>query len=213
MCRYNDSEGQAQFLEDTLTPLEDCGKKHGWERCAVMFEWIDYTLEQVFFHADQLLRGLHWVWLSGWLSYFGEDLLVVFSEDYFENPRKVGERVAAHLGLETPLSDEIWEKMKGQEQHAPSVGWKKGLTDVTEKRLKAFYGQHNKKLGELLFGEAVDPWEVKAWDVKRWKMGGGHAGATAAGAAAGGGTGRARDRRLGVPLTKAGQPGEGIAAK
>ena len=48
--------------------------------------FFSYLFTQVYFHCDQLMRGMHAVYLERWLRYFPrESMLIIKAEDMFRS--------------------------------------------------------------------------------------------------------------------------------
>jgi hypothetical protein len=104
------------------------------------------------------------VFLQGWQRYFRpEQLLVLLSEELFASPEAVIRRVAQFLGLSSDLQNETWAAMlaAGTASHRQSLTAQQYFEAVPEaKRLvDAFYAPHNERLGQMLMGRGVSPWE------------------------------------------------------
>ena len=89
-----------------------------------------------------LSRGIYVDQLEEWRGYFDEEqLLVLKSEDFFENPQPVFERVLEFLGLphgETVVSG---ERNEGEYER---------MNPATRQRLEDFFESHNKRLYDFL---------------------------------------------------------------
>ena len=102
-------EGFLAYLQLALPPLQHCIAAHGLYACAVRFEALDMRYEGVFYHADQLLKGLYVAYLPAWIAAFGKErILIGRSEDYFQRPRPVLEAAFPFLGLRDP-SEAEWD--------------------------------------------------------------------------------------------------------
>jgi hypothetical protein len=135
---------------------------HGAHLCATRFEHVAYKYEKLWYHADQVFRGTHSVWVEGWMRYFGDDFMAVFLDELMENKRATMQRVVTHLGLGA-LTDEVWGKMQAAEAKEPTLKPTGDLPTEAKKMLDGFYAPFNVQLGKLLFGKAVDPWATRAW--------------------------------------------------
>ena len=86
---------------------------------------------------DQLLR---------WSKFFEkEQMLVLKSEDFFEDPRSTLKAVLDHLELSAwePDASEFGQKRN----KGPYEG---GMEEETRRRLEGFYGPHNRRLYDHL---------------------------------------------------------------
>ena len=64
--------GLQAYVEDQLAGWRSCESTHGAKRCAVHFEQIGPRENDVFFHADQLIRGIYAPFVHDWLKAFPE---------------------------------------------------------------------------------------------------------------------------------------------
>lgn len=169
-CSYNNSGGVHNYSSTVISAMTDCISKYGDKACATMFELLEYKYEKVWFHADQLLRGMHSVWVAGWLEYFGDNLLVVFTEELQEDPRGTMARILDHLGL-GPLEDPLWKDM--QAGMVPETGLQPAtpLPPAVDQALGQFFALYNAGLGELLFGTRTCPWSRQLWKTGNWQAG------------------------------------------
>ena len=103
--RYGfDGAGFVRYVQATLPMLQDCFSAHGAHVCARSFEGIDQKYENVFYHADQFLKGAYSLYLVDWLRAFGRHrLLILRAEDYWADTQHTLKAVFAFLGVR-PLS-------------------------------------------------------------------------------------------------------------
>jgi hypothetical protein len=89
-----------------------------------------------------LSRGIYVDQLKEWREYFDEDqLLVLKSEDFFENPQESFERVLEFLGLPHWETGTSGERNEGEYDE---------MSSATRQRLEAYFEPHNKRLYEYL---------------------------------------------------------------
>lgn len=70
------------------------------EDCYLHWETLGMHEERLFFHADQLFRGLYAPYLWIWQRFLpASHILVINSDDYFADPDAVTNRVLQFLGL------------------------------------------------------------------------------------------------------------------
>ncbi|KAG2432485.1 hypothetical protein HXX76_008830 [Chlamydomonas incerta] len=100
----NTVEGFAAFVDEQLSALKRCQARAAPDAatsCLLHFETWGLQEERVFFHADQLLRGVYSVYLDAWFKYFDRrQFLVIKSEDYFADPLPTYRRALSFLGLD-----------------------------------------------------------------------------------------------------------------
>ena len=134
-------------------------------RCALLFESLSHEEERVFFHADQVLRGLYDVFLEDWLALWPPGrVLVVLSEDWFERPRATLARVTAFLGLpgDVARDDALWRAMAAAERHRAPVGSLIAPLPEAQRLADGLYAPHVRALGRLLGLGDVSPWAGRA---------------------------------------------------
>jgi len=149
------------------------GRVAAVRRCALLFESLGYKEETVYFHTDQILRGLYSIFLKDWLELWpSERVLVVLFEDWVTKPRETLARVTSFLGLQTAAGpsdveadDDLWAKMKEAEQHHPSLIARHTPPEETAARSAAFFAPFNIELGELMGLGPVSPWA--GWQAAR----------------------------------------------
>jgi hypothetical protein len=103
-------KGFRNFVVEQVQGFKNCTDVQGYSTftCALYLESLSQYLEDIFFHCDQLMRGMYSIWLHIWFSIFPrESFLVLKAEDYFINPRETLVKVFAHLGLAEP-SEKEW---------------------------------------------------------------------------------------------------------
>jgi hypothetical protein len=87
-------------------------------------------------------RGLYYEQLSNWLKYFQlKDMLILKSEDLFENPKKELKKVYDYLGLSEIYPQDI--SPKNAREYS-------GLSKEDYDRYKLYFKEDQKKLHELL---------------------------------------------------------------
>lgn len=93
-------DGFVKYVQDTLPPLRDCFAAHGARACARSFEGLDQKYENVYYHADQVLKGAYALFVDEWLNAFGRRrLLVLRAEDYWASTAKTLADVVSFLGV------------------------------------------------------------------------------------------------------------------
>ena len=93
-------------------------------------------------HYSYIARGLYVVQLERWLRFFSrEQMLVMSSEQYFESPQTVYDRLTHFLNTRPYDPGEFASINRGEYS---------GLESATRKRLAAFYRPYNERLYRLL---------------------------------------------------------------
>jgi hypothetical protein len=89
-----------------------------------------------------LSRGVYVDQIAEWRRYFDEDqMLVLKSEDFFEDPQGTFERVSSFLGLPHWETGAVGERNEGEYQR---------MGPATRRRLQDYFEPHNKRLYEFL---------------------------------------------------------------
>jgi len=84
-----------------------CADVHGSHACALRFEGHSHVQADVYYHCDQLIKGMYSEFVPEWQAYVRpQRLLVLRSEDYFERPLRSVRRVWRLLGLRAPTDAE-----------------------------------------------------------------------------------------------------------
>lgn len=159
--RYGETpEGFLEFVREQIGAMERCFEEFTERECAVNFEGLSLENERVFFHADQVLRGLYVVFAEEWLDAFPEgQLLFVRSEDLFDDDLREGvmREVWHHLGLRVPDGDAF---AKATAQHvskdgalSPAGRELPPMLPEAKALVDAFYEPFNARLSALLGDE------------------------------------------------------------
>ena len=138
----------------------------GRRKCAVRFEAYGAAEAGVYYHCDQLVKGMYAAFLPEWQAALPrEHLLIMRTEDQIRHPMRVLKRAVAHLQLR-PLTDDELQKARGVEvsDEAERVVKKHGLPDAaTRERVRAFYHPFNKALARQLDDPAFLWRHVDGW--------------------------------------------------
>jgi hypothetical protein len=80
---------QINAFKECVAQRNEADVEIATDQCALLFELLSVTQEKVYFHCDQLLRGMYTVYLERWLRFFPKSsFLLIKSEDFFQNPNK-----------------------------------------------------------------------------------------------------------------------------
>jgi len=153
-------DGFVRFIKEQIEAFRGCEAAGiSSSACVMYFEAMAPELEAVFYHADQLFKGMYSVFMEYWLGAFPkESFLVLQHEEYKRDPLHCLNRVFTHLGLHEP-SEEVVEKMRQQTEEVFRgsefmMEARKNLPEAmsTEARrlLDDFYRPYNEKLAKLL---------------------------------------------------------------
>ena len=140
-----------------------CVQSYGARRCAIHFEQLGAAQDGVFFHADQLIRGMYAPFVADFLGAFPESqLLVVRTEDFIDKRQPLLNRIWRHLGVE-PLDFEngsVPPALVRVQRRLPTDYWtwtkhKGPILPETTLVLKELYRPFNQELREMLAKEGT----------------------------------------------------------
>ena len=156
--------GEFQWANESLRAFRTCERAFGTDHCALSFESLTRENEEVFYHCDQLIKGLYSVFLKRWRKEHRR-ILLLRSEQYFAEPRAVLSRSLAFLGLNLPTNDATWTpllkpavQLAGTRPVAGTPPLAAQILDI----LKQFYAQSLDELVLSLRGE-LDADEWRTW--------------------------------------------------
>ena len=93
-------EGLSAYVAEQTSGWQACEATYGARRCAVFFEQLGPQPNDVFFHCDQIIRGIYSPFVSDWLSAFPEEnLMLIRAEDFLSAPSVTLRRVWRHIGV------------------------------------------------------------------------------------------------------------------
>eukprot|EP00873_Tetraselmis_striata_P009748 jgi/Tetstr1/430012/TSEL_019873.t1 len=143
------AEGFLAFAKEQIGEFEACEDHAGPLRCALFFEAQGQREEEVFFHCDQLIRGIYAVFLEVWMAAFGRDaLLVLRAEDYFAAPGEGLAAAMAHLGLPGEPTPAMLDAGRRARSHL--MAGKPGMLPEAAALVARFYAGWNQRLAALL---------------------------------------------------------------
>eukprot|EP00854_Cymbomonas_tetramitiformis_P001989 gene1989-2675_t len=77
--------GFLAYFEEQSAAWDKCVALHDVHTCGLRFETLAPEFEDVFYHGDQLLKGMYSIFVEDWVKWIGRDrVLVMRSEDYYE---------------------------------------------------------------------------------------------------------------------------------
>jgi N-acetylgalactosamine 4-sulfate 6-O-sulfotransferase len=140
--------------------VKRCLRDHPELHCVTAFESLDHTYEEVFYHADQVLKSMYAPFMEGWMQAFPGAVLPIRLEDYASgnraNLREVLERAVAHLGL-APLEGPVLNAMLAgpiKKQGEALLRMNRGTMEPkTQFELQEFFRPYNRRLANLLDDE------------------------------------------------------------
>ncbi len=106
----NHAAGEVQWAAESISAFRRCEANFTTAACALSFESLTRDNEEVFYHCDQLIKGMYIIFLQRWRREFRR-LLLLRSEDYYAEP--LGPLTAAlrFLGLSVPSTNAEWHPL------------------------------------------------------------------------------------------------------
>ena len=158
------ADGFHKFAVEGVDGFRACERRHSTRRCALLFEMLEKEMADVFFHADQVIRGIYHPFVAEWKAAFPSTLIVIRTEDLMDDPTPTKARLFSALGLQPPdTADPLARGSEAglapsksyAEMHARSV---RGGTpnravpmhQHTREMLISFYHPYNARLAALL---------------------------------------------------------------
>ena len=161
--RYGKSDdGLFAYATEQIKGWNACAKSHGERRCAFLFEMLNKTEADVFFHCDQLIRGIYWPFIAEWLAAFGKQFLIIRAEDLLSadgtTAANARQAVWAHLGVGLPSGGYQIETRSYAEVHTAGLKGEEPMSARTRSVLGGFYSPHNAKLAAMLREKTQPDW-------------------------------------------------------
>ena len=138
----------------------------GRRRCALRFEAYGAAEAGVYYHCDQLVKGMYAAFLPEWQAALPRGhLLLMRNEDAVAHPMRTLRRVVAHLSLRPMRDDELRTarelRLTDEGERVKAVH---GLPDVaTREAVRAFYHPFNRALAAQLEDTAFLWRHVDGW--------------------------------------------------
>ena len=99
--------GFGYYFGNQSAAFAGCAAEHGTHACALRFESHGAAQAGLYYHADQLIKGMYAEFLPEWQTYVPtKRLLVVRTDEYFDRPIRAVRRAWQWLGLRPPSADE-----------------------------------------------------------------------------------------------------------
>ena len=161
--------GLHAYVKEQTGAFEACVRAHDARRCAYLYELLDKTYGDVFFHCDQIIRGLYEPFVRDWHAAFGaEGLLVLKVEDLLDAPQPTRRKLLSFLGLpgaSAPAAGaEALDRLPAtgyRALHAHSLRDARAqgpMRNDTRALAEAFYRPHNLALAALLGWPKASAW-------------------------------------------------------
>ena len=102
--------GEAAWAAESVGAFQRCAGNFSRDACALGFESLARENEEVFYHCDQLAKGMYAVFTPRWRAEHRR-ILFLRSEDYFARPRATLARAMGHVGLAAPANEAGWARL------------------------------------------------------------------------------------------------------
>eukprot|EP00798_Chlamydomonas_sp_ICE-L_P014904 gene14904-20953_t len=153
-------QGFLKYVTEQIGAVKNCYAPHrnNTERdCALYFEALGVVEEVIFFHADQVMRGMYSIYAEVWLRHFPRNnIMFIRSEEYFADEVAVLKKAYKFVGLSAP-ADRTIELItkKGKPQ-----SFTNGREILPEARalVSEFYKPWNERLAKLLDDDKYLEW-------------------------------------------------------
>lgn len=164
---YGDSEsGVRAYMAEQAGAFRACATRHGDCACALKFEALAAAYQDLYYHCDQLLKGLYAPFVEEWLRAVGGRANAHFelSEDFFASRRAVLARVATFSGLRA--TDAELDAMAAKPHRPPqkrSPGGQVRSWDMSaalRAEVESFYRPYNEQLARLLGEPRYAQWPL-----------------------------------------------------
>jgi hypothetical protein len=149
--------GFAGYFGNQSLAFARCETAHGRRRCALRFEAHGPAEADVYYHCDQLAKGMYAAFVPEWRAALPADrLLILRAEEVAAAPGRALRRVGALLGLRRFSDEEMRaaeavrstdEAGRVQAEHGPPPA-------AAATRVRRFYGPWNRALAAMLGDDA-----------------------------------------------------------
>ncbi|PNW70584.1 hypothetical protein CHLRE_17g725950v5 [Chlamydomonas reinhardtii] len=152
------STGFTEYVREQVGAFQNCTRKYGSRLCALMFEGLSAEQEKVYFHADQIFRGMYGLFLEIWYRFIPpQHWLVIKSEDFFTQPKPTLAKVVQFLGL-SPANNTLLDKMVAA-GNVNTYTTDKGPIEPEARRLLAdLYRPYNSLLAKITGEPRFEEW-------------------------------------------------------
>ncbi|GFR42500.1 hypothetical protein Agub_g3302 [Astrephomene gubernaculifera] len=152
------SAGFTAYVKEQVGAFRTCAASYGERRCALLFEALGAREEKVYFHADQLMRGMYGLFLEIWYRFIPPtNWMVVHSDDFFSQPKDTLKRVIDFLGLKQ-VDDAALEKMRAAGKPNTYTTGQPPMEPEARKLLAELYTPYNSMLAKLTGDKRYEQW-------------------------------------------------------
>ncbi|KAG2501332.1 hypothetical protein HYH03_001123 [Edaphochlamys debaryana] len=152
------SAGFTAYVKEQVGAFRDCARDYGEERCALVFEALGSREEKIYFHADQLMRGMYGLFLEIWQRFIPPShWLIIDADEYFNNEAATLERVVDFLGL-TKANETVMKDMTSLPKAPTYASGQEPIQPEAKKILKDLYKPYNTKLAQVTGDPRYEKW-------------------------------------------------------
>ncbi|GLC34028.1 hypothetical protein PLESTB_000830200 [Pleodorina starrii] len=152
------SSGFTAYVAEQVGALRTCEADFGAARCALYFEALSHREEMVYFHADQLMRGMYALFLEIWYRFIpASNWLIIHSDDLFSQPRETLARVVTFLNITRP-DDATLDRMAAAGQMKSFTAGQEPVEPRARQLLAELYAPYNSKLAKLTGDARFEKW-------------------------------------------------------
>ena len=169
------ADGLHAYATEQVAGFRRCEAMHSSRRCAFLFERLSRDQADVFWHCNQIIRGLYHPFIAEWRAAFPSELLVLRVEDVFGEPALTSARLSRFLSLPTHLAPHVSSPLLRRtyaEWHVASLnvsccgggrGEPEPMRSETHRLLTSFYAPFNQALAALLDDPLFEAWRAADW--------------------------------------------------
>ena len=162
------AEAERKWAEQSVSAFRRCEANFSTSDCALRFESLAREHEEVFYHCDQLIKGMYSIFTPAWRKEHRR-ILFVRSESYFADVQGTLKRAMAFVGLTPPADTDAagWAKHLNGRNTIHGTRPKEGTPPMaapTKALLTSFYRPGLRELAEQL----SDLEDAKEW--KQWSL-------------------------------------------
>ncbi|EFJ53051.1 hypothetical protein VOLCADRAFT_85926 [Volvox carteri f. nagariensis] len=152
------SSGFTAYVEEQVAAFRACAQDFGEAPCALYFEALSHREEQVYFHADQLMRGMYGLFLEIWYRFIPpSNWMVVHSDDLFQRPKETMAKLVDFLGL-TKVDDATLTRMASAGTPQSFTRGQEPVQPRARQLLMELYKPYNTKLAQLTGDRRYEKW-------------------------------------------------------
>ena len=168
--RYGASvQGESAWAAEAVAAFRRCEANFTTDDCARRFESLSRDNEEVFYHCDQLIKGMYASFLPAWRREH-QKILFLRSEDYFAAVKPTLLRTMKFIGLPPPQTEQAWAPLLNARRtlHGQRpAGGAPPMAKPTIEMLREFYKPSMERLVSML-ADVPDAEAWRSWARRRW---------------------------------------------